>query len=153
MQNRNLFAFTVVGLAAAIAVPAVAFGNARNNAGGSNAEFHASQTPLVALLDGPSDLTTSGTITPTGDPDGTGSAAFTFVTTNAGDPVNGAQACFDLSYSNLTGTPTAAHIHRGAAGVGGPVVVIPPTLPNLGANSASGCVTIAPALSDEIKAT
>ena len=153
MQNKNLLAFTVVGLAAAIAVPTIAFGNARNNPPGTNAAFHASQTPLVALMDGPSDLTTSGTITPTGDPDGTGSAAFTIVTTNAADAVNGAQVCFDLSYRNLTGTPVAAHIHRGAAGVGGPVVVIPPTLPNLTANSASGCVTIAPALADEILAT
>jgi len=153
MQNKRLFAFTAVGLAAAIAVPTIAFGNARNNPPGSNAAFHATQTPLVARMDGPSDLTTSGTITPTGDPDGTGTAAFTIVTTDAADTVNGAQVCFDLSYSNLTGVPTAAHIHRGAAGVGGPVVVIPPTLPNLTATSASGCVTIAPTLADEILAT
>ena len=153
MENKKLFALTAVGLVAAIAVPTIAFGNARNNPPGTNAAFHASQTPLVSLMNGPNDLTTSGTITPTGDPDGAGSAAFTFETTNAADLVNGAQACFDLSYSNLTGTPTAAHIHRGAAGVGGPVVVIPPTLPNLTATSASGCVTIAPALADEILAT
>ena len=131
MESKRLFALTAVGLAAAIAVPTIAFGNARNNAPGSNAAFHASQTPLVALMDGPSDLTTSGTITPTGDADGAGSAAFTFNITNPADTVAGAQVCFDLSYSNLTGTPTAAHIHRGAAGVGGPVVIIPPTLPNI----------------------
>jgi hypothetical protein len=144
MENKRLFAFTAVGLAAAIAVPTIAFGNARNNPPGSNAAFHASQTPLVALMDGPSDLTTSGTITPTGDPDGAGSAAFTIVTTDHADAVNGAQVCFDLSYSNLTGVPTAAQSTAGAAGVGGPVVVIPPTLPNLTATSAPGCVTIAP---------
>src|SRR4051794_33185306 len=153
MQNKRLFAFTAVGLAAAIAVPTIAFGNARNNPPGSDAEFHATQTPLVAAMNGPNDLTTSGTITPTGDPDGTGTAAFTIVTLDTADTVTGAQVCFDLSYSNLTGTPVAAHIHRGAAGVGGPVVVIPPTLPNLTANSASGCVDIAPALADEILAT
>ncbi len=33
--------------------------------------------------------------------------------------------CWDLSYSGLTGTPTAAHIHSGAAGANGPIVIIP----------------------------
>jgi hypothetical protein len=103
-------------------------------------------------LNGPNDLTTSGTITPTGDPDGTGTAAFTFNITNALDPVAGADVCWDLNYKNLTGTPTAAHIHRGAAGVGGPVVIIPPTLPNLTATGTTGCTNIAGTLAAEVVA-
>ena len=153
MENKKLFALTAVGLAAAIAVPTIAFGNARSNTGGNLHAVQAAQTPLVARMDGPSDLTTSGTITPTGDPDGSGTAAFTFDITNPLDPVAGANVCFDLAYSNLTGTPLAAHIHRGAAGVGGPVVVIPPTLPGLTATGATGCVTIAGTLATEIVTT
>lgn len=154
MDNKKLFALTAVGLAAAIAVPTIAFGNARRDDPASSLNFlKTAQTPLVARMDGPSDLTTSGTITPTGDADGAGSAAFTFDIVNPADAVAGAQVCFDLAYSNLTGTPTAAHIHRGAAGVGGPVVVIPPTLPNLTATGGTGCVDIAPALATEIVTT
>ena len=33
MENKRLLAFTAVGLAAAIAVPTIAFGNARSNVG------------------------------------------------------------------------------------------------------------------------
>ena len=146
MQKRNLFALMAVGLAAAIAVPTIALGNARN------ATPNPATTPLVGLLNGPNDLTTSGTITPTGDPDGTGTAAFTFNITNPLDPVAGANVCWDLNYANLTGTPTAAHIHRGAAGVGGPVVIIPPTLPNITATGTTGCVDVAGTLAAEIVA-
>jgi hypothetical protein len=49
-----------------------------------------------------------------GDPDGSGVAAITI------DPVTGA-ASWQISTANV-GTPTAAHIHRAAAGVNGPVV-------------------------------
>ncbi|MEO7370515.1 MAG: CHRD domain-containing protein, partial [Ilumatobacteraceae bacterium] len=148
MQNKKMFALTAIGLAAAIAIPTVAFGNARRNEG-SLAEFKTSQTPLVGLMNGPADLTAT---TPTGDADGTGSAAFTF-SIDAALP-GGAQVCWDLSYSNLTGTPTAAHIHRGAAGVAGPVVVpAVGSFPNLGANSATGCMAIDPTLAQEILTT
>ena len=153
MEKKKLAAFSAVGLAAAIAVPAIAFGNARNNVGGSGHAVQAANTPLVGLMNGPNDLATSGTPTPTGDPDGTGTAAFTFDITDPLDTVAGAQVCWDLSYSNLTGTPIAAHIHRGAAGVGGPVVIIPPTLPNLTATGTTGCTVIAGTLATEVVTT
>ena len=157
MENKKLFALTAVGLAAAIAVPTIAFGNARSTGTGSQAAFYAAQTPLVALMDGPSDLAAAGPgptpATPTGDPDGTGRAAFTFDITNAADTVVGAQACWDITYSNITGTPSAAHIHRGAVGIAGPVVVIAPSLPNLTATGTTGCVTIAGTLATEIMTT
>lgn len=65
---------------------------------------------------------------PTGDPDGTGTASVTI------DPVKG-QICYTLTASGID-TATMAHIHKGAAGVAGPVVV-PLDPPATG--SASGC--------------
>ena len=53
MQKRNLFALTAVGLAAAIAVPTIAFGNARPNPN------QATQTPLVARLLGSNEVPTT----------------------------------------------------------------------------------------------
>jgi hypothetical protein len=50
-----------------------------------------------------------------GDPDGSGMAN---VTLNQGQ----GEVCFNLSHENIA-TPTRAHIHRGAAGVNGPIVV------------------------------
>jgi hypothetical protein len=148
MQKKNLFALTAVGLAAAIAVPTIAFGNARN------ATPDPATTPLVGLLNGPADLTTSGTITPTGDPDGTGRASFTFDITNALDPVAGANVCWDITYSGID-TVTAAHIHRGAAGVGGPVVVpaANASFPNLTQTGTTGCTAMAGTLATEIVTT
>jgi hypothetical protein len=58
--------------------------------------------------------------------------------------------CYRLTAQNVTLPTVAAHIHRGGAGVNGPVVV-PFTAP--GANGASsGCATATPALIDEIVA-
>ena len=56
--------------------------------------------------------------------------------------------CFRLHAENVTLPTTAAHIHRGAAGVNGPVVV-PLTAPGADGNS-SGCTTTPAALIDEI---
>jgi hypothetical protein len=57
--------------------------------------------------------------------------------------------CYRLHAANVTLPTTAAHIHRGAAGVNGPVVV-PFTGPGADGNS-SGCVTASPAaVIDEI---
>ena len=148
MQNKRLFAITAVGLAAAIAVPTIAFGNARTNPPGSQAGLKAANTPFVARLTGAQEV-------PPADPDGIGGAAITFDVTDPADQVAGAQACFDLSYSNITGTPAAAHIHRGIAGVNGPIVVPAgnASFPNLGPNSATGCVLIGADLATEIMTT
>lgn len=147
MQNKRLFAITAVGLAAAIAVPTIAFGNARTGPTGSLANLKSANTPFVAHMTGPQETPTAG------DTDGIGNAAVTFDITDDTDAVNGAQACWDLSYSNLTGTPIMAHIHRGVTGVAGPVVVPFTPFANLGANSATGCITLAPALATEIMTT
>ncbi|HET7513545.1 MAG TPA: CHRD domain-containing protein [Gaiella sp.] len=57
--------------------------------------------------------------------------------------------CYRLHAANVTLPTTGAHIHRGAAGVSGPVVV-PFTAPGADGNS-SGCVTASPpTLIDEI---
>src|SRR4051794_32057440 len=50
---------------------------------------------------------------PKGDPDGTGTAEITF---------SGTKVCWEIKVSKV-GTIVAAHIHKGRAGVAGPVVV------------------------------
>jgi CHRD domain len=52
-----------------------------------------------------------------GPPGGTGTAKVTV------DVVAG-QLCYDLTWSSQVGTPSAAHIHRGAKGTNGPIVVV-----------------------------
>jgi hypothetical protein len=66
-----------------------------------------------------------------GDPDGSGSARITL------RPEQG-EACFELSVSNIE-PATAAHIHEGAEGVAGPVVI--PLDPAPTAGSSEGCVS------------
>jgi CHRD domain len=84
-----------------------------------------------------------------GDPDGRGRA---FVR------LGGGKACFLLEWSGI-GAPTASHIHQGAAGVAGPVVVpffqpgtnaasLPDTL-----SSVAGCVAVAAGLAHQIAAS
>ena len=73
---------------------------------------------------------------------GAGSAELTF----DGDK---GQVCYTLT-ANGTDTPTMAHIHKGAVGVPGPVVV-PLTAPTDG--SAKGCASIAADLMSAILAT
>jgi hypothetical protein len=132
MENKRLAMFTAVGLAAAIAVPTIAFGNARRNEG-SLQSFAAQQKPLVAQLAGANE-------TQAADPDGSGGAAVTFDITDPLNNTGGATVCWDLAYKGIT-APTMAHIHRGVAGVAGPVVV-PFTTSTLGATSATGCATV-----------
>lgn len=80
--------------------------------------------PFSTTLSGPSEV-------PPGDPDATGSAT---VWVNAGTGT----VCYRWSVSNAETPIGAAHIHRGVAGVAGPVVVpLPPTGPSGG----SGCTT------------
>ena len=132
MQKRNLFALTAVGLAAAIAVPTIALGNARTN--NTN---QTPQTPLVSRMLGANEVPAPGAppATATNDPDGFGSASVTFDL-----DVVPANVCWDLSYGNLTGTPVAAHIHGPAApGVNGPPVIALTPFTTLTATGASAC--------------
>ena len=52
MENKRLAVFMAVGLTAAIAVPTIAFGNARNNQPGAQT----TQTPLVARMLGANEV-------------------------------------------------------------------------------------------------
>ncbi|MBK5331353.1 MAG: CHRD domain-containing protein [Ilumatobacteraceae bacterium] len=129
MQKRNLFALMAVGLAAAIAVPTIALGNARTN--NSN---QTPQTPLVSRMLGANEVPAPGAppATATNDPDGFGSASVTFDLVTA--PPN---VCWDMSYGSLTGTPLAGHIHGPAApGVTAGVVI---AFSGFGPTSATGC--------------
>lgn len=75
-----------------------------------------------------------------GDADGSGSATVRI------DPLSPGRVCYDLRVSGIA-TATAAHIHRGALGVPGPVVV-PLIAPAAG--SSSGCANVTAALGTEI---
>ncbi len=78
---------------------------------------------------------------PAGDADGSGTAAILFQAAN--------DVCFTLRVSNITLPAAAAHIHEGAAGVNGPIV-IPLQAPD--ANGvAEGCTTGDPAVLTRIQ--
>src|SRR4029453_13723077 len=70
---------------------------------------------------------------PAGDPVGTGTAEFHL---RAGQ----GQVCYQLAAKNLP-PAVAAHIHRGAAGAAGPVVI--PLTPPSAAGTSSGCAAVA----------
>jgi hypothetical protein len=72
-----------------------------------------------------------------GDPDGSGSASITV--DRALD-----QVCFTIHVSGITLPATAAHIHQGAIGVAGPVVVT--LTPPDATGSSSGCTPVTPDL-------
>lgn len=129
MQKRNLFALTAVGLAAAIAVPTIAFGNAR-----STITNRTPQTPLVSRMLGANEVPNATPGAQTNDPDGFGNAAVTFDLTATTPNV-----CWDLSYANLTGTPAGAHIHDGDPGANGPVVIGLTPFTTLTPTGASAC--------------
>jgi hypothetical protein len=77
----------------------------------------------------------------TSEPNATGSAVLRF-------RKDVGQVCYRLHAANVTLPTTGAHIHRGAAGVNGPVVV-PFDAPGADGNS-SGCSPAAASLIDEV---
>jgi hypothetical protein len=79
---------------------------------------------------------TAANETPANSSTATGTATYT---------VNGTTVNYTISYSNLTGNPTGAHIHVGAAGTPGPIVVPYPaaSLPANTSGSWSGSFTAA----------
>jgi len=61
--------------------------------------------------------------------------------------ITGTKVCWTIRYAKLGGTPMAAHIHKGKAGVAGPVVV------PLGAKfAAKGCIASSAAVVKAIEA-
>ena len=83
-------------------------------------------------------LTGAAEVPGPGDSDGGGTAV---ITLNQGQN----EVCFELTVTNIAAA-TAAHIHSGAAGVAGPVVVTLTPPPTEG--SSKGCVS---ATADQIK--
>ncbi len=79
---------------------------------------------------------------PPADPDGTGTAAVTVDMANS-------QICYTLSVQNIALPAVAAHIHRGAAGEKGGVVVPFDLAPDANGNATS-CVKVDSALLNEI---
>lgn len=119
--------------AVALIAPSIASGNARTDIGSGKAEA-AIERPFLAALSGANETPAPG------DPDGTGAASITI------DPATG-EICVDLRVANIA-PATMAHIHRGAPGVAGPVVV-PLTPPN---TVSAQCVMATPVLATEIAA-
>ena len=132
MQTKSLVAMAAVGIAAAIAIPTIAFGNARSNTG-SLSYLRVAQTPYLAQLSSAKVLPASS-----GNSSGSGTAAVTF---DAVDATTG-EVCWDLAYSGIA-TPTAVRIETATGTAVG--VDFTPTA-NLGATSATGCVVVLPAI-------
>jgi hypothetical protein len=104
MRTKTLKLVAVAVLAAlATALALTATSGARHNRHGAH------QNPLTANLRG------SEEVPDPGDPDGRGKALVQLL------PRFGA-VCFRLEWRNIE-DPTRAHIHRGAKGVAGPIVV------------------------------
>ena len=108
--------------------------------------------PVVAL---PSSVAVAGSPTSTdlvgaeevpgpGDPDASGFADLSL-------KKNKGTVCYDLSWADVDGTVTAAHIHVGEAGVAGPVVVPLPATGEGSSGSASGCTSADKALITTIR--
>lgn len=99
--------------------PELASGNDDDDDNGEGGRRRTAQLSGAAEVPGP------------GDPDGSGTATIRLRPEQR-------EVCFDLTVSNI-GPATAAHIHEGAEGVAGPVVV--PLDPAPTGGSSSGCVS------------
>jgi hypothetical protein len=86
-------------------------------------------------------LTGAAEIPGPGDPDGAGTATIRL-------RVGQGQVCHSLTASNITLPASAAHIHQGAAGVAGPVVI--PLITPDADGSVEGCVSAPRALVKQI---
>ena len=139
MQKQALAALTAVGIAAAIAIPTIAFGNARNNVGNLH-YVQAAQTPFTSRMTGAAEVPPQ-----VGDADGVGAAAVTFDVIDASP--TGTEVCWDLSYSGLTGTPSEVNIYAGAAGANGVVVY---SFTNFQPTSATGCAGMSSVVANQI---
>jgi hypothetical protein len=117
--------------ALALAATAVVIG-----AGTSAARAPASK-PLITGMNGQVE-------TPKGDPDGVGAASVVFISPT--------KLCYTLVVNKID-KPAAAHIHKGAPGVAGDVVVAFTKLPATGNGGTAGaCVTAQASVISQIKA-
>jgi hypothetical protein len=126
-----------VSVAARVLVIAALLASLLPFAAPAAAQEGAAAPPLLVAL-----LTGAAEVPGPGDPDGVGVAGI------LGFPRIGA-ICFRILVRNITLPATGAHIHSGAAGVAGPIVVSL-TAPDASGTSA-GCVTgVDPALVSQI---
>lgn len=95
--------------------------------------------PLSAVLLGGNEVSATGTAN-AGDPDGVGGATIKITKLNNSQ----ARICFGITVAGVD-KPVATHIHKGTAGINGPVVVdlIPPAN---GFAASSGCADVPLAL-------
>ena len=121
MRSRHLTAVPVIALAIVLCTTASAFAGGR---------------PLSAELSGANEVPPVST----GDPNGTGSVHMTL---NQGQ----GEICIDVETQNIA-TPILQHIHRGAAGTNGPIVV---DFTSLLAGGGDGCVSADRGLIKEIR--
>jgi len=136
-NRRAIVAASVLtaGGATALVWPSIASGSARSTVGSGVSQLPV-QRPLLATLNGTQEVPGPG------DSDGSGAAAVTVDSTTG-------EICVDLRAANIA-TATAAHIHRGALGVAGPVEM---TLTAPASGTSATCVTAAPTLAAEIATT
>jgi hypothetical protein len=134
MKRTILAVAAVSAVAGAIVIPSIALGNARRTSG-TLSGLQEAETPYVAQLKGSTEVPVAG------DPDGSGAASVSIDFFDAVD----AEVCWDVTFSGI-GTPTLAHIHRGAAGSPGPVVVDF----GVAAGFQSRCVDVTAALATEM---
>jgi hypothetical protein len=89
--------------------------------------------PLSTVLTGEQEVDPVTGVVGVGDPDGSGTAT---ITINPGQE----EVCWEIRAKDITLPAAAAHIHEGAAGIAGPVVVglTPPDASGF----SSGCATL-----------
>lgn len=138
MNRRTTTIGAFAAVASVIAIPSIAMGNARRDTGSLSA-MQAAENPYIAQLSGDAEVPAGS-----GDPDGSGGATVSIAVLGDAE----AEACWDLSYSDIA-DPSAAHIHEAAAGSNGSVVV---DLGTPGATSHSGCTDIDVDLANRIVA-
>lgn len=110
---RRLTPLLVLAVAACADSP-VATGFAPNLARIHEAEDSHGGTPFVAVLEPGTEVP----IPPGGDPSSS-ATGMALVTLNSGQE----EVCFEVTFSGLTGTVNDSHIHEGAAGTRGPIVI------------------------------
>jgi hypothetical protein len=119
----------LLGLGSAIAT---GHGDGGHHKGDHHDGHKKGSAALFAELSGRSEISATTGERGAGDPDGFGSASFTF---------DGDQVCFGITVANLD-APAAAHIHRGGKDVNGPIVITL-TQPAAGdPGASSGCVAL-----------
>lgn len=138
MNRRTTTIGAFAAVASVIAIPSIAMGNARRESGSLSA-MQAAENPYIAQLSGANEVPADS-----GDPDGSGAATVSIAVLSDTE----AEACWDLSYSDIA-DPSAAHIHEEAAGSNGPVVV---DLGTPGATSHTGCTDLDVDLANRIVA-